>query len=432
MVEGKEFEVAIVGGGIAGLCTAIALQQRGVKFTIFEQAPKFGEIGAGVSFGPNAVRAMKKCHDGIYQAFEKVVTRNEWPSKANVWFDYLNGWDKSTKQSGHQEAEFTISTSIGQAGVHRARFLDELVKLLPSEAARFGKRLKDITEANNGKLVLHFEDDSTAETDAIIGCDGIKSKTRQIMFGKDHACANPTYTHKYAYRGLVPMEEAVKALGEERAKNSCMHIGPNNHVLTFPVNHGQILNIVAFHTTENDWPDYQRLTRSAKREDALKDFEGCGPNVTALLKLTKPDLDTWAIFDLGNEVPRFNKGRVCIIGDASHATSPHHGAGAGMCIEDAAVMAELLADERVRTPTDVEAALTAFDANRRERGQWLVKSSRHMGDTYEWRTPDIGGNFKKIEADINERLDIIGNFDLDQGCRDAVKALEKHLGQARL
>lgn len=94
-------------------------------------------------------------------------------------------------------------------------------------------------------------------------------------------------------------------------------MGPGGHVLTFPVNHGEILNIVAFKTTEEDWPDYQRLTRPAKREDALRDFAQYGPNVLALLNLTKPELDVWAIFDLWqNPVPAFNDGNICITGDA--------------------------------------------------------------------------------------------------------------------
>lgn len=433
MSSRKKFDIAIVGGGIAGLSLAIALHHREINVLVYEQAPKFGEIGAGVSFSPNAVEAMKKCHDGIYQAFEKVCTRNSWESKQKVWFDYLDGFDKSLEKAGHQEAAFTISNSLGQNGVHRAYFLDEMVKLLPSEKAVFGKRLKTISEGKNGKQVMHFEDGSQAEADAIIGCDGIKSRVRQIMFGEKHPCAFPTYTHKYAYRGLVPMEKAVEAIGEERAKNACMHMGPGSHVLTFPVNHGQILNIVAFHTNDDDWPDYQRLTRPAKREDALKDFEGYGPNVTALLKLTKPDLDCWAIFDLGeNPVPRFNKGRVCIVGDAAHATSPHHGAGAGFCIEDSAVMATLLADDRVQSAADLETAFSAFDASRRERSQWLVQSSRFIGDTYEWRAEGVGSDFQKIEQEINRRNGIIANVDIEQMCQDAVAGLEKTAKQSNL
>lgn len=433
MGDNEKIDVAIIGGGIAGLSLAIALHHRNVNVKIYEQAPKFGEIGAGVSFGPNAVQAMKKCHDGIYEAFEKVVTKNSWPSKRNVWFDYLDGYDKTLGKAGHQEAAFTISNSVGQSGVHRARFLEEMVKLLPQDKAAFGKRLRNITDRDDGKLVMQFEDDTQAEADAVIGCDGIKSRVRQIMFGEKHPCAFPSYTHKYAYRGLVPMEQAVEAIGEERAKNACMHMGPGSHVLTFPVNHGQILNIVAFHTNHDDWPDYSRLTRPAKREDALKDFAGYGPNVLALLKLTKPDLDVWAIFDLGdNPVPSFSKGRVCIVGDAAHATSPHHGAGAGFCIEDSAVMATLLADERVKSAADVEAAFSAFDTVRRERGQWLVQSSRFIGDTYEWQAEGVGSDFKKIESEINRRGGIIGDVDVNKMCEDALKALEKALSQSRL
>lgn len=85
MNKQKEFEIAIIGGGIAGLTLAIALHQRGVPFRIYEQAPQYGEIGAGVSFSPNAVEAMKLCHTGIYEAFERICTRNSWESKRKVW-----------------------------------------------------------------------------------------------------------------------------------------------------------------------------------------------------------------------------------------------------------------------------------------------------------------------------------------------------------
>ena len=231
MAPTKDFEIAIVGGGIAGLTLAIALYQRQVPVKIYEQAPAFGEIGAGVSFSPNAVQAMEVCHQGIYEAFEQVCTRNLWPSKKNVWFDYLDGYNPIIDNNGKQEAAFTISNSLGQNGVHRAHFLEAMVKLVPKEIARFGKRLGNITESGNGKLVMTFDDGSKAEADAIIGCDGIKSRVRQIMVGADHPSAKPTYTHKYAYRGLVPMEKAIEAVGEERAQNACMHVSGENYSL---------------------------------------------------------------------------------------------------------------------------------------------------------------------------------------------------------
>lgn len=224
MGQTKNFEIAIVGGGIAGLTLAIALHKRNIPITVYEQASKFGEIGAGVSFTGNAVQAMKVCDEGIYEAFEKVCTRNVWSSKQKVWFDYLDGYDTVLDKPGHQEAVFTISSSVGQNGVYRAHFVDEMVKLLPGDIARFNKRLDNTFQSENGKVVMKFHDGTTAEADAVIGCDGIKSRVRQIIVGEDHPSARPVYTHKYAYRGLIPMDKAMEAIGEERALNSCMHV----------------------------------------------------------------------------------------------------------------------------------------------------------------------------------------------------------------
>lgn len=219
MPEPKPFNIAIIGGGIAGLTLAIALHHRGIPVTIYEQAPAFGEIGAGVSFSPNAVQAMEVCYPGIAEAFRKVCTKNMWPSKQKVWFDYLDGHSNSA-----ETAAFTISNDLGQNGVHRARFLDHLVKILPKELARFGKRLSTISTLANGKQEMTFEDGSRAEADAIVGCDGIKSQVRRIIFGSDSPHSKPSYSYKYAYRALATMSDAVSAIGEERAQNACMHV----------------------------------------------------------------------------------------------------------------------------------------------------------------------------------------------------------------
>lgn len=267
---------------------------------------------------------------------------------------------------------------------------------------------------------MFFCDGSTAQADAILACDGIKSQVRQCLFGADHPCAFPSYTHKYAYRVLVPMEDAENAIGKEKAQNAGMHMGKGGHVLTFPVNHGKTLNVVAFHTTSSDWPDSLRLVGQATREDALRDFAGFGDTVTSLLKLATPTLQTWAIFDLGkNPPPAFAQGRVCLLGDAAHATSPHHGAGAGMCIEDAAVLAHLLSDPIVTGRGELERALEVYDSVRRERGSGLVQSSSHIGNTYEWLAEGIEDDMVKIEAEINLRNGVIANVNVAEMCQAA-------------
>lgn len=220
----QPLQYAIVGGGIAGLTLAIALHTRGVSVHIYERAAKFEEIGAGVSLSPNALQAMQICHPGVYEAFEKVSTRNIWPSKQDVWFDYYDG-QNDEKNGSRNKPAFSIRNSLGQRGVHRAHFLDHLVKLIPDGIASFGKALDRYEENDDGSYTIFFGDKSTVRADAIIACDGIKSRVRQMLFGADHPCAFPTYTHKYAYRALVPMEDAVAAVGEEKAQNACMHVG---------------------------------------------------------------------------------------------------------------------------------------------------------------------------------------------------------------
>lgn len=224
MSPAQDFHFAIIGGGITGLTLAIALHARDISVKLYEQASSFREIGAGVAFTPNAVQAMKVCHSGVYQAYEAVRTRNLWKSKQDVWFDYYDGVNARGEGARNQPPAFSIKNDIGNAGVHRAKFLDYLVKLVPPEVAEFGKRLDSIKEVDEGLLSMAFTDGSTATANAVLGCDGIKSRVRQIMFGEDHACAQPTYTYKYAYRALVPMEDAKAAIGAEKAENSCMHV----------------------------------------------------------------------------------------------------------------------------------------------------------------------------------------------------------------
>lgn len=444
--------IAIIGGGISGVVLTIGLVRRGLNVQLYEQAHAFGEvcpstklavtkyslpcclskIGAGVAFSPNAVRAMRVCSPDIYAAFEKVVTHNQWPSKKNVWFDFQDGYDKNAKV-GEEKLLFSLTNEDGANAAHRAHFLDEMVKLVPEGVTHFKKHLDTIEQpaSGDGKLTMKFHDGTTAEADAIIGGDGIKSRTRAWMLGGDDVPgAAPVYTHKYAYRGLIPMQRAVEALGDDNAKNGKMHLGKDGHILTFPVDHGSTMNVVAFRTNDAEWPDAKRLTLPTKKEHVYEDFKDFGPTVQKIIDMLEPNLDCWAIFDTGaHPMPAYNKGRVCVLGDAGHATSPHHGAGAGICIEDAAVMADLLAEQSVheRGAKGFEAAFQAFSDCRKERTQWLVQSSRRSGDLYEWRADGVGNDVEKIHAECKERNEQIWNAQIDDMIAEAKSSLATKL-----
>lgn len=207
-------------------------------------------------------------------------------------------------------------------------------------------------------------------------------------------------------------------------------MGQDGHVLTFPVDKGGKMNVVAFKVDPGEWPSSTKLTLPAKKEDAKSDFKEFGATVRKIIDLLEPDLDRWAIFDTGsNPMPYYNKGNVVVLGDAGHATSPHHGAGAGMCIEDAAIMAELLADPRVAEngSKGITAAFSAYNKQRLERTQWLVQSSRRVSDLYEWRAEGVGKDVKKIEEEVRDRCNTIWDGQVSEYIEEAKQLLGKAL-----
>lgn len=240
----RSFNVAIVGGGIAGATLAVALLKHKVPVTIYESAAQFGEIGAGVALGANAARAMELISADVKRGFDRVGTFNLSTNKKNVWFDFRRGVGAKGGHANEDQGRLitTVETPSGSAYVHRADFLDELVKLIPQSVTHFGKRLQDIETLSDCNVKLLFTDGTSAVHSAVIGCDGIKSRTRQVILGDNDPAAHAVFSGKYAYRGLIPMDKAAALLGDELARNSQMYLGYHGHVLTFPIKHGDIMN----------------------------------------------------------------------------------------------------------------------------------------------------------------------------------------------
>jgi len=236
----KPFTIGVVGGGIAGVTLTLALLKQGIPTTLYEAAARFGEIGAGVSFGPNAQRAMALISPHVAAAFDAVATYNAWAAKRETWFDFRFGEACGGRRASGDHI-YELRCVGGNTSTHRAHFLDEMVKLLPEGVARFDKRLVDFVQDEEG-VVLRFQDGTESRHDAVIGTDGIKSRCRAVLLGEENKASKAVFSGKIAYRGLIPMDDAVKLLGEEYAKNAQMYLGLHGHVLTFCIQKGKTMN----------------------------------------------------------------------------------------------------------------------------------------------------------------------------------------------
>ncbi|KAG8407722.1 hypothetical protein J3459_018405 [Metarhizium acridum] len=146
-----------------------------------------------------------------------------------------------------------------------------------------------------------------------------------------------------------------------------------------------------------------------------------GPDVRQLLQKLPDRVFAWAIFDTADHpADTYARGRVCLAGDAAHASSPFHGAGACMGVEDALVLVSAL-DTTLCSMSNgaskskaeaISAAFQGYSAVRLKRSQWLVRSSRDMGDIYEWRYPATGNDAVKIKDEIESRSRILWDFDV--------------------
>ncbi|KAI0389529.1 putative monooxygenase [Xylariaceae sp. FL0594] len=433
MADEKRIEIAIIGGGITGIVLALGLLRRNIRPTIYERAAGFTELGAGIGFTPNAERAMKALEPKVHECFRKVATQNK-----DDWFRYVEAF--GTDRNGHPtegQDELICNLYAGERGWETCRrqdFQRLVTDLLPEGCLLYGKKLVLVEDNPSAdKIRLEFGDGSAAVCDIVIGCDGIKSRMRSLMFGLD--ASQPSYTHKYAYRGLLPMDEAQKAVGDEKANSRVMYMGPDAHVLSCPVAGGKLVNIAAFVTDPNPWVGEDgRMTAPATKAEAEEAFAGFGRSVRGLISLLPEQLDKWAIFDLHDQPPStFVSGRLCLAGDAAHATAPHHGAGAGYGVEDSLVLAELLsalARKPLSAPLKevLPKMLAIYNDVRYDRCQALGKSSRIVSEMYQWQDAETRNDVKKFNENLYARQHRIWDFDTDEMVRGSLKALDRVLG----
>ncbi|KMU73379.1 salicylate 1-monooxygenase [Coccidioides immitis RMSCC 3703] len=426
-------DIAIVGSGIVGVVLAVGLIRQKIKVKVYEQAQGFREIGAAWHLPPTQGNRLEQADQSRLQAGDEQIQINDY-------LRWIDGHITRKDDPSIRKMLFKIDAGYkGFEGCRRDRFLEELVKILPADVIQCRKRLDTLEEKEGGgKIRLIFCDGTTAEADAVIGCDGIKSRVREIILGEGNPASYAHYTHKIAYRGLIPMAKAIEVLGEYKARNQHIHVGPNAHLIHYPVANQTMINATAFVSDPEEWPDDKRTVAPAIRKDVEDAFEGWSPCVRGLVSQLPEKLDKWAVFDLWDyPAPFYNRGKICLAGDAAHASSPHHGAGACMGIEDVLCLCTLMGEARVliqKAPTIRDQALISvfdtFNSVRRTRSQWLVNSSRRVCDLYhqpEWADPAKWVKAETCFEEIKDRSHKIWHFDYNVMLQEATQGYKQSL-----
>lgn len=345
--------VAVIGGGIGGLTAAIALARAGREVRIYEQAPRFGRVGADINLTPNAVRALDGI--GIGAALRRTAAR---PSH-RISRTWDTGQETSRLEMG-SSAEQRYGSP--QLTLHRADLLGALEDAVPEGVLSLGRRLTGLEEEADG-VRLAFDDGSSATADVVIGADGIHSVVRAALLGPER----PEFTGVVAFRAVVPADR-VAGLPNLDAFTKWWGPSPDTQIVTFPLTRGDDIFIFAT-APQASWTE-ESWTTAGDADELRAMYADFHPEARKLLDAVDEVLKS-ALY-VRDPLPSWSTDRVTLLGDACHPMMPFMAQGAGQAIEDAVVLSRAL------TVLDGPLAerLRAYEAARYDRTAQIQVGSR--------------------------------------------------------
>ena len=354
-------EIAIIGAGMGGLTTGIALKKFGHQVTIYEQAEQILPVGAAISLWSNGVKCLN------YLGLTEQVAKLGGQMNDLAYIDGLNG---------EVMTQFSLAPLIEEVGqrpypVSRAELQNMLMDAFGRQDIQLGKRMVSI-EDKGQHVEIGFQDGSTVSAALLIGADGTHSMTRQYVLGKQ---VERRYAGYVNWNGLVEISEDLAP-----AQQWTTFVGEGKRASLMPVAEHRFyffFDVPLPAGLENQRSEYKTLLKQY--------FSGWCPQVQRLIdSIDEQKTNRVEIHDI-EPLNQFDKGRVVILGDAAHSTTPDIGQGGCQAMEDAVYLARAL---QINT-LGLEDALKRYQNKRNERANELLLRARKRCDVTHMKDEQI-------------------------------------------
>ncbi|MDI1265355.1 MAG: FAD-dependent monooxygenase [bacterium] len=364
--------IVIAGAGIGGLTAALALAARGFRIVVMEKAERLEEAGAGLQLSPNASRILVDL--GLQP---RLSGRAVTPESINIM----------SARAGGEIARLPLGEAASlRAGapywvVHRADLqgaLQAAVNDNPDIELRLGCQFEDVASHAKGLTVVQRCGNLRKQelAAALIGADGIWSAVRHHLFPG----VQPQFSGLIAWRGTLDATTLPREYTSPRVQ---LWMGPNAHLVAYPIASGRRINVVAIVPGTWNRPGWSAPGDGNEIKSA---FASRWPPTARMLVGAVDEWRRWALFTVPDH-GGWSDGAIALLGDAAHAMLPFAAQGAGMAIEDAAVLAKCLGDSAPDNAATIPAALKRYGKLRRGRVLRVQRAARQQGRIYHLTGP---------------------------------------------